>query len=728
MKTNRLLLLLVLLAASHCFAVPSVAQTVALKELTEEGVLLDKGWKYQAGDNPAWADPGFNDEQWKPINPTLDINESLPQIPNSGIVWFRLHLSPYSDVQQQQLALMIQQSGASELYLNGQLIYRFGVISTDPGEVKAYDPMWKPIPFPITKGSHQVLAVRYALQPEVSYTTMFETSNPALWIKIKDMNTAIEDHEQYFTIVLTFWSFIIGACALLIFLHTAFYVFYPQQRANLSFALFASFFLAENLLRTWHFLYGNEVEYRYQLFNVCFTLILIADMFLLTAVYQLSNQKRDNIYFALLILVVISVFLIIPQYGWGWIVGGALLEVLIKLNILRVAFQSARRGKRGAWFITWGAICCLLFFVFFLSLGVFSREFLLGLSPFRSMLYIISVLSIPIATSIYLGLDFAFTSRTLETKLAEVQHLSEKTLAQEVEKQHILASQNETLEKQVEERTAALQESLQELKSTQAQLIQKEKMASLGELMAGIAHEIQNPLNFIKNFSEVNNELIDEMRENIYKGQIEEANTIASGVRENSIKINHHGRRADAIVKNMLEHSRTTKGEKQPTDINALADEYLRLAYHGIRAKDKAFSANIKVEFDERIGAVNIIPQDFGRVLLNLFNNAFYATQQKKAALNGLYQPEVRIYTSYHNGTVELRIRDNGVGIPDKVRNKIFQPFFTTKPTGQGTGLGLSLSYDIITKGHGGELRVESREGEYAEFIIYLPAPAVAAA
>ncbi len=236
-------------------------------------------------------------------------------------------------------------------------------------------------------------------------------------------------------------------------------------------------------------------------------------------------------------------------------------------------------------------------------------------------------LSIPIATSIYLGLDFAFTTRTLQQKLTEVEELSQKTMAQEKEKQQILSSQKETLENQVQERTGELKQSFEHLKSTQAQLIQSEKMASLGELTAGIAHEIQNPLNFVNNFSEVNTELIDELKTELSTGNQQQAIEIANDIKDNEQKIIHHGKRADAIVKGMLQHSRTSTGQKELTDINALADEYLRLSFHGMRAKDKSFNATLQTDFDASIGKINIVPPDIGRVLLNLFNNAFYAVK-----------------------------------------------------------------------------------------------------
>jgi two-component system NtrC family sensor kinase len=266
-----------------------------------------------------------------------------------------------------------------------------------------------------------------------------------------------------------------------------------------------------------------------------------------------------------------------------------------------------------------------------------------------------------------------------------------------------------------------IESTLLRLKTTQAQLIQAEKMASLGELTAGIAHEIQNPLNFVNNFSEVSVELVDEMQFELKSGDKEEAIAISEDIKQNLEKIRHHGKRADAIVKGMLEHSRAGSGNKEPTDINALADEYLRLSYHGLRAKDKSFNSELVTHLEPDLPKVNVVPQDIGRVLLNLFNNAFYAVSQKSKAAGADYKPEVSVTISSENNRVIIKVKDNGNGIPDAIKDKIMQPFFTTKPTGEGTGLGLSLSYDIVVKGHGGSIAVDSKEGEGSEFIIQFP-------
>jgi len=267
----------------------------------------------------------------------------------------------------------------------------------------------------------------------------------------------------------------------------------------------------------------------------------------------------------------------------------------------------------------------------------------------------------------------------------------------------------------------SLNEALSTLQATQSQLIQSEKMASLGELTAGIAHEIQNPLNFVNNFSEVNREMIAEMREEIDKGNYEEAKSIARNLEDNEAKINHHGKRADSIVKGMLQHSRSSTSQKEPADINALCDEYLRLSYHGLRAKDASFNAEMKTSFETDLDKVNIIAQDVGRVLLNLFTNAFYAVIEKKKTAGPGFRPTVSVETRKVNGRILVLIGDNGSGIPQGIMEKIFQPFFTTKPAGQGTGLGLSISYDII-KAHGGEITVDTRPGEGTRFTISLPA------
>ncbi len=285
-----------------------------------------------------------------------------------------------------------------------------------------------------------------------------------------------------------------------------------------------------------------------------------------------------------------------------------------------------------------------------------------------------------------------------------------------------LKRENRLLEERVNQRTAQLKKTIDELETTQGQLIQSEKMASLGELTAGIAHEIQNPMNFINNFSEVSHELLDEMMEEIDKGDMEEAKEISNDIKQNLEKISHHGHRASSIVRGMLEHSRNSSGQKEDIDINVLADEYLRLAYHGLRAKDKSFNAKFETDFDDSIGKIEIIPQDIGRVMLNLINNAFYAVSDRnEKESDESYQPTVKVTTKKLKDQVKITVEDNGSGIPQEIKDKIFQPFFTTKPSGKGTGLGLSLTYDIITQGHSGALELDSEVGKGTVFTIFLP-------
>ncbi|MEJ2584774.1 MAG: ATP-binding protein [Robiginitalea sp.] len=309
--------------------------------------------------------------------------------------------------------------------------------------------------------------------------------------------------------------------------------------------------------------------------------------------------------------------------------------------------------------------------------------------------------------------------KSLKTADKELQILSFKLDRTEKVKRTTAILLEETIA-ELEQKRKAVEQTLSELKAAQAQLVQSEKMASLGELTAGIAHEIQNPLNFVNNFSEVSTELLEEMKEELQNGDLEEVLAIADDLRQNLEKITHHGKRADGIVKGMLQHSRSSDGTKEPVDLNTVVDEYLRLAYHGMRARNKSFNASLETDYDGSIGEVILVPQDIGRVLLNLFTNAFYAVNEKKETDPEAFQPMVSVKTKATENGVNIRVKDNGKGIPEAIKGKIFQPFFTTKPTGQGTGLGLSLSYDIV-RAHGGEITVESEEGKGTEFNVILP-------
>ncbi len=706
---KHLIILFILLNVHWAAVAQWDTSVIRLNKIEAEGIILNKGWKFQPGDNLQWSQQSFDDSHWQSVDPTKDIHD-LPKL-WKGIGWFRLHFSRDSAVTG-SLAMEIQQSGASEIYLNGKLLHRFGVVSTNPNMIKAFSPD-RPFSLPNSRNTEQVLAVRYTLQPHIKYSTHFGQENKGLFIRI---NTLENGNYQYPIRIYDAKRnmFRVGVFAILAILYLAFYLFNRTQKVNLLFSVYACI----QAIVWMQFLWSKSLQHVQTLFwinNLLLAIQVLSFLFMITAIYRLLVQKRGWIFYSLIALGIISIPMGALFYGWGWTIFGLLFTNFTNIEITRIALKAVRNHKKGAWIIAAGGISYLVvWFLFTLQWFGISEGF--GVDTFT-----FAFISIPVAVSIYLGYDFAGTYRSLQQKLAEVETLSK-------EKQQILEAQKETLERQVTQRTAELKQSLEELKATQAQLVQSEKMASLGELTAGIAHEIQNPLNFVNNFSDVNTELIEELEQEADKGNFDEVKSIANEIKENEQKINHHGKRADAIVKGMLQHSRASTGKKEPTDINALADEYLRLSYHGLRAKDKSFNADFKTNFDESIGKIEVAPQDIGRVLLNLYNNAFYAVNEKKKAptLKGEnYEPTVwvttkRISTPLGAGGLEISVKDNGIGIPQKVVDKIFQPFFTTKPTGQGTGLGLSLSYDII-KAHGGELKVETKEGEGAEFTITLP-------
>ncbi|HEV8507641.1 MAG TPA: ATP-binding protein [Chitinophagaceae bacterium] len=695
--------------------------------LPREGIPLNTGWRFISGDNLGYADPDYNDTQWQNINPALDIHE-IPQLWKNSIVWFRLHFTVDSSIID-ELAMIVEQSGASEIYINGQLIKKFGTVSNNVNGIRAYEPSGKPFHVSILNDRQNIIAFRYALQPGITYSLHINRLNPVFRIRINNLDYAIQKYNDENISSATSNVFRIGVFLIFLILHLAFYLYYPAQKANLYFSLYALLALCFEIsqFNTSHFIAHlyNGLFFQFAAFHISY-------LVLLTALYELLNKKRGKVYWALVILVTSELLIDRFTYRFGDFIQVYILSNLVTLEIARISYSALKNGQRGAWIIATGATSFLIFWAIFVCGRYFHFQYrpLGHVYGYGDLLSNLALLSLPVATSVYLGLDFAFTNTVLQNKLVEVEMLSRKNLAQEKEKQQILASQKELLDRQVTTRTAELKRSLENLKSTQSQLIQSEKMASLGELTAGIAHEIQNPLNFVNNFSEVNNELIEELENELKSNNNDEAILIAKDIKENEQKINHHGRRAGAIVKNMLQHSRSSGATRELTDINRFADEYLRLSYHGLRAKDKSFNAEIKTDFDKTIDKINIVPQDIGRVLLNLINNAFYAVNEKLRAqssqLTADYNPLVSVQTRKINNEVQIRVSDNGNGIPQKILDKIFQPFFTTKPTGQGTGLGLSLAYDIV-KAHGGEIKVETKEGEGCEFIIQLPTKGIEA-
>jgi two-component system NtrC family sensor kinase len=663
-------------------------------------IALDSGWKFKAGDNPEWAMPDFGDSSWQPITLFQDLNV-LTQIPKNDIAWFRLRLIADSTMNR-QLVMRVYQTGASEVYLNGKQIHQLGTVSSNPDSVKYYSPNSINLSFPIISNTEQTLAIRFANLPQ-RYPIYLNPrkSNLEVWVSPLD-NASDDAFVKYYKAYSSRLNIGIGVAIILGVLYLSFFLFFPLQKINLYFSL-SNFFFA--LFLNLQVIFLNSHESLIYLFIPIASSIVFYLLLLLYCIYKTFDQKVGWVFWSLLLLGIIAIPL-------AFIVPGDLISsflgLLVLFDMFRICIKSLKTNKTGARIILVSVNINLIYWICN-PLSTFSIIHIPDIETYVPFVFLIS----PLCLAIYLGYDFGKTSQSLRQKLTEVEQLSN-------EKQQILSSQNEILEEQVTERTAELNQSLENLKSAQAQLIQSEKMASLGELTAGIAHEIQNPLNFVNNFSEVNTELIDELQTELKAGNTEDVFAISNDIKDNEEKILHHGKRAEAIVKGMLQHSRASTGKKESTDINALADEYLRLSYHGMRAKDKNFNADFKTDFDESIGKINVVPQDIGRVLLNLFNNAFYAVGERRKVEGVGYEPVVSVSTKKMDEKIEMRVKDNGTGIPQKVVDKIFQPFFTTKPTGQGTGLGLSLSYDIITKEHNGTIRVESKEGEGSEFVIQL--------
>ncbi|WP_206081977.1 ATP-binding protein [Maribellus sediminis] len=660
-------------------------------------------WLYREGNDSTWAAKEVDTSGWKKLKPS-DIRESFADENGRFEGWFRAKIRVDSSLFYVPLNLYYHGWQAADIYFDGKLIRSYGNTGANGksfsgnkrAHTKAHDLL-------IPVNTEHILAVHFV--DELSKLPKHEFKGHFSLQIYDNARRAYWDNHLAEEPIYNVLRLVVGALLSLLFWILV--VLNPIEKSLKVIAVFSTLitfmsfeaWMPHNPFAS----YSSYVIFNF-LGNVIMPLFFISSILLFVIVFNRKVTKSLKIVFVVFVLI-----------GTGELItnlpGIILASVGIStLGIMGYYVITSRKTIKGAqWIIVIG-------FSLFIAIILFSALYSSSNSTNftqQSIMQTILFLSFPLSLLAYIALRYKEVLSEVRRNASEVVKISE-------EKKELLASQNEMLENQVKERTAELSQSLENLKATQKQLIQAEKMASLGELTAGIAHEIQNPLNFVNNFSEVNKELIAEMKEEIAINNLDEVTALAQDIDDNEGKIIYHGKRADAIVKSMLLHSRGSSGQKELTDINTLADEYLRLSYHGLRAKDKAFNADFKLDADPKLPKVKVIPQDIGRVLINLINNAFYAVYDKSKQKKEGYKPLVTVSTKMLDNKIEIRVKDNGSGIPDQLKEKIFQPFFTTKPTGQGTGLGLSLSYDII-KAHGGSMKVNSEENVSTEFIINLP-------
>ena len=661
-------------------------------------------WMYKAGNNPSWAAKDVDMVDWIRLNPAqLTIKNAAEDGRVEG--WFRLKIKLDRSFQDMPIGIQANRYAATDVYIDGQLVASFG--STGAGG-KPYEEfkgkLDPPVQLSLPLDQDILLAVhlvdyRSGINPR--HLKTHEDNKPGfrhlLFLAGAKQHSAYINFVKEYEVYWTFWTSVCGILSLLFWL---IHFQNPKEKNLRLIALVTSLFSIGILLYKVDSLVGEShsahLTYLYTasfLFNVSSALILVT----LAQIFE----RKINGWFAFY-CVLISISGITNLYFFEFKIASIVFGSNVLVSVYLIS-SSWRRLNGAQWVV---AVGILVSFLFAFLHGYHFAKY--GFFPYPLSYFFLSgtFLTFPLALTIYVAARFREILVEVRSKAQEVLKINE-------EKKEILSHQNELLEIQVEERT-------RELKSTQAKLIQSEKMASLGELTAGIAHEIQNPLNFVNNFSEVCSEMIQELDEEIEKGEKEEAKAISADIKVYLDKITLHGKRAGAIVKGMLEHNKRGSGQKEPNNLNALADEFLRLSYQSFLAKVPDFRCELKTVLDPNLPKVLVIPQDIGKVLLNLMNNAFYAVNEKSKQGVAGYEPIVEVSTKKQGNSVLIGVKDNGNGIPQKILDKIFQPFFTTKPTGQGTGLGLSLSYDMV-KAHGGELSVKTKEGEGSEFILQLP-------
>jgi len=666
---------------------------------------FDGFWFFKEGNDTSWARKDINMTGWKPLRPA---ELSAKYADKNGRVegWFRAKVKLDNVYDTQQLGILYFSYGAVDIYIDGKPVASYGNTGANgkPYAEPANLGMQIPANVVMKEGAEYTIALHFVdyLSPFPPKHLKSNDVNPDLTLGLTDavakktlLPTLLRDH-LYFN---AWW----WVCAVLTLLFWLLYIQNTSDKTLRLIAICATFFAVAtgsilwqntvNVSSTGNFIISGVMGLSLELIFVTVPLI-IANIF--------KRRVSPMLKLFLILLIIFSFINVFFQAAQLWL---NIADAVPLIACIYYIVTSWKQLRGALWSVVVGLLVSLLSFLLLIAtLYLFKSVSEETILYFNTAL----LLSFPISLLGYVATRFKEIINEVRENAEEVVRLSEEKKEEALNRQRLL-------QEEVDRQTA-------EIKANQARLIQSEKMASLGELTAGIAHEIQNPLNFVNNFSEVSIELLTELKEEEEKGNKDDVIAIADDLTGNLEKIRHHGKRADAIVKGMLEHSRASTGQKELTDLNALADEYLRLAYHGQRAKDKDFNAELVTHFDEKLPKVNVVPQDIGRVLLNVINNALYATQQKAKTAGTDFKPEVTVTTSTANGQVSIKVKDNGNGIPDAIKDKIMQPFFTTKPTGEGTGLGLSLSYDIVVKGHGGTINVNSKGGEGAEFVISLPA------
>jgi len=672
------------------------------------------GWVFHQGNDTNWAKKDIDLSSWKILKPT---ELSLKYADSTGRVeaWFRVKIKLDSSLGNKLFGVNLGSWAAIDLYVNGELVTSNGNTGIGGKPFREGNPNAKlSYHANLKAGEVYTIAIHF-----VDYKSTLPPYQLRSEASSNLYNFMVLTGSKYDSYVLEyikqnsiFSSISLSICVILSLLFWILFIQNPTEK-NLRLTAYGTTGLTITYFSIFQLQYASANYINYDIWTIVNGIFGSTSIILLLLI--IVNIFKRKVTKALKIFIAISFIILVATNFFPLYLNNILSLTFTALFFILCIYYivSSWGNLKGA---QWAVVVGLIFFLLLLLVIYIDITLLSSLSGRyfnRNLLQTISSLSFPISLLVYVSMRFKEIIKEVQANAHKVVELSE-------EKREQALSQQKVLEEEVNRQTGEIRLTLENLKSTQTQLIQSEKMASLGELTAGIAHEIQNPLNFVNNFSEVSSELLDEMNEELDKGEIEEAKAISSDIKQNLEKITHHGKRADAIVKGMLQHSRSSSGVKEPTAINKLVDEYLRLAYHGLRAKDKSFNATLVTNYDDNIGNINIISQDMSRVILNLITNSFYVVNEKKNSGIENYEPTVTITTQKVENSVEVSVKDNGSGIPENVLSKIFQPFFTTKPTGQGTGLGLSLSYEIV-KAHGGELKVVTKEGEGSEFIIQLP-------